>query len=150
MRSIFQDLLSQTTRATRLAAALSIAASLAIAFAVVLGCSRGEVATHATGHHGHDGHDHDGHEGEEHEEEETPITEADIDMPRDFRSAVDRLKQYQQQVLAAIAAGHLHDAHRPLDELDLVIAKLMVLARDSGLPRRDWEEINLTRRELRA
>ena len=71
-------------------------------------------------------------------------------MPRDFRDAVERLKEYQQQILAAIAAGHLHDAHRPLEEMDLVITKLMVLARDSGIPRRDWEEINLTRRELRA
>ncbi|HVU87263.1 MAG TPA: hypothetical protein VHD36_08075 [Pirellulales bacterium] len=104
---------------------------------------------HAHEHDEH-GHGHDATAGHEHDEEDVAITEADVDMPRDYQSAVARLAAYRQQILSALAEGHPPRAHRPLDEVDIVITKLMLLARDSGVPRRDWEEVNLARRDLRA
>jgi hypothetical protein len=117
------------------------------------GCAKRETANAEHGHHDEDSHGHEHHdheEGEEGDHDEAPLSEADIDMPRDFRGATERLGDYRRRILSAIISKHAHDAHRPLDEMDLVITKLMVLARDSGVPRGDWEEVNLARRELRA
>jgi len=86
----------------------------------------------------------------EHDPDDVPITEADVDIPRNYPSAVERLTAYRQQVFAAVEAGTPHKAHRPLDEMDIVIGKLMPLTRDSGVPRSDWEEVNVARRALRA
>src|SRR5207244_437300 len=85
-----------------------------------------------------------------HDPDNVPITEADVDIPLDYASAIDRLAAYRMQIFAAIAAGAPHAAHRPLDEMDIVIGKLMLIARNSQVPKRDWEEVNLARRALRA
>ena len=85
-----------------------------------------------------------------HVDDDVAVTEADVDMPADFAAAVDRIKDYRARIFAAVAAGTPHDAHRPLDEMDIVIGKLMPIARDSGVPRGDWEEVNVARREVRA
>jgi hypothetical protein len=90
------------------------------------------------------------HDAHEHEEESDALTDADIDMPGDYSLALQRIRECRQQVLAAVADGRPHDAHHPLDELDLVIGRLMYIARDSGIPRARWEEINLARRDLRS
>lgn len=135
-----------------------VLAGLCAACMPCAGCTRQGVGTketehqehHEDGHH--DGHDHASHKhsDDEHHEEDAALTEADIDMPRDYASALARLQSYRQQILEALAEGHAHEAHQPLDEMDIVITKLMYIARDSGVPRGDWEEVNLARRELRA
>ncbi len=130
--------------------AVIVVAVLCAACVPMAGCTRPEPAKGKAGHHGHDGAGQHTEEEAAHDEEEAPPTEADIDMPRDYTSAVARLQAYRAQILSAIAAGHPHEAHRPLDEMDIVVTKLMLLARDSRVPRREWEEVNLARRELRA
>jgi hypothetical protein len=86
----------------------------------------------------------------EHDADDVAITEADVDMPRDYAAAVERLTTYSQRIKDAVANGKPHEAHRPLDEMDIMISKLMSIARDSGVARPDWEEVNLARRALRA
>jgi hypothetical protein len=86
----------------------------------------------------------------EHDPDDVPITEADVEMPTDFNAAVERMRDYSTKIKTAILAGTPSKAHRPLDELDIVIGKVMPIARDSGVPRTDWEQVNLARRDLRA
>src|SRR5580698_2698223 len=85
----------------------------------------------------------------EHDADDVPITEADVEMPADFSAAVKRLRDYVTDIKAAINAGTNSMAHRPLDEADIVIGKIMNIARGSNVPRADWEEANLARRSLR-
>jgi hypothetical protein len=84
-----------------------------------------------------------------HDPDDVPITEADVDMPADFDAAVKRLAEYARQIKTAIKGGTPTKAHRPLDEADIVIGKIMDIARASGVPKREWEEINLARRAVR-
>jgi hypothetical protein len=154
--SVGVSLLNRLARRTTIV----VLAGLCAACMPCAGCTRQGASTKETEHQEHhehgdhdgDGHDHASHKhsDDEHHEEEAALTEADIDMPRDYASALARLQSYRQQILEALAEGHAHEAHRPLDEMDLVIGKLMLIARDSGVPRRDWEEVNLARRALRA
>jgi hypothetical protein len=76
--------------------------------------------------------------------------EADVDMPRNYAAAVARLTDYSRQIVNSVTSGRPQRAHRPLDEMDIVIGKMMPIARKSGVPRGDWEEVNLARRALRA
>lgn len=75
------------------------------------------------------------------EEEETPLTPDDVPLPVDYADAVRRLCEYRDAVRQAIASGHLHDAHRPLDETTIALERLPAIAKTSGVPRRDWETI---------
>jgi hypothetical protein len=84
-----------------------------------------------------------------HDPDDVPITEADVDMPADFGAAVNRLVEYARRIKTAIKDGTPTKAHRPLDEADIVIGKIMGLARASGVPKQEWEEINLARRAVR-
>jgi hypothetical protein len=86
---------------------------------------------------------------EEHEAEEAPITEADVKMPESYAAAIPRIKVYREVIRTAVEAGKFHDAHRPLDELDIVLNKLIYIARDNGISKDYWETINVTARELR-
>jgi len=120
--------------------------------------STGDRQNGPTGHAAHDhdhkhnsGHDpHDSQPHDEHADDGGPLTAADVDMPQSYAEAVNRLQEYRQQILSAVAAGRPGKAHRPLDEMDIVIEQLMYIARDRGVARTDWEEVNLARRELRA
>lgn len=75
------------------------------------------------------------------EEEETPLTAADVPLPADYADAVKRLDDYHDAIRQAIASGHFHDAHRPLDETSIALERLPAIAKASGVPRRDWEAI---------
>lgn len=75
------------------------------------------------------------------EEEETPLTAADVPLPADYADAVERLDDYHHAIREAIASGHFHDAHRPLDETNIALERLPSIAKASGVPRRDWETI---------
>jgi hypothetical protein len=134
----------------------------ALPFAGV-GCSRTSRDDHDDDHgHVHDhkqdhdhGYDHasgehaPGEHGHEHEEESPALTEADIVMPRDYDSAVPRIVGFRDAIRSALSSGKPHEAHRPLDESELVLRKLIYIARDSQVPRRDWETVNVSARELR-
>ena len=125
--------LSVVCRSLRTAAAV---AGLAIYAAAMSGC-------------GHASNSPDDAAAHEHEEEGPPPTEADIDMPRDYSLAIRRIKEYRQQVLAAVAGGHPHERASSLRRDGPHHRQVDVDRRESGVPRTDWEEVNVARRELR-
>lgn len=71
-------------------------------------------------------------------------------MPTDYRQAVARIRAGSEQIAKAIQSGDLEAAHAPLDEIDPIIGQLMPIAKQSGVPRGEWETVNVARRELRA
>ncbi len=81
--------------------------------------------------------------------DDVPITEADVEMPANYDAALERIKEYRESIRTAVEGGTPSKAHRPLDELDIVLNKLPSIARDSGVPKENWEEVNTTARELR-
>lgn len=80
--------------------------------------------------------------------DDIPITEADVEMPADYTSAVQRTRAYRDAIRTAIQNGKPSKAHRPLDEADLVLRRLPEIARDSGVPRRYWEQIVVASEDL--
>jgi hypothetical protein len=85
----------------------------------------------------------------EHDPDDMPITEADVKMPRSYPEAVEQIVNYCDAIERAVSAGTPSKAHRPLDEAEIVLFRLTKIARDSQTPRRYWEEINVTSRQLR-
>lgn len=75
------------------------------------------------------------------EEEEAPITAADVPLPTGYVDAVQRLYEYRDAIRKAVSSGHLHDAHRPLDETNIALERLPMIAKASGVPRQKWEAI---------
>ena len=82
--------------------------------------------------------------------EEVAITEADIDMPANYSDALTRIASYRDTIRNSVEAGAASAAHRPLDELDIVLDKLPWIAKASGIPKEHWETVNLTGQELRG
>lgn len=80
---------------------------------------------------------------------DVPITEADVEMPKSYGEAVDRIVGYRDTIRAAIEAGTPTKAHRSLDELDIVLRKLAEIAKEHDVPRDQWETVNTSARELR-
>src|SRR4051812_7570033 len=76
--------------------------------------------------------------------DDKPITEADVARPKDFADAVARIKGYRDSIRADVTAGRPSKAHRALDELDIVLNWLPAIARDGGVPKDRWEEVNTT------
>lgn len=99
-------------------------------------------------HHEGDGHDHskDGAAHDDHEH--AHLTEAEIQVPADFPAAVARIKVCNDNLRAALKAGDVHKAHEPVDELVVLAGKLTSIARDSGVPKANWKDINLLAKEL--
>ncbi len=81
--------------------------------------------------------------------DDVPISEADVEMPANYDAALEQIKQSRDSIRSAVEGGTPTKAHRPLDELDIVLNKLPSIARDSGVPKEKWEEVNTTARELR-
>jgi hypothetical protein len=90
-----------------------------------------------TGTHAHDPHD-------------VAITEAEVKKPVDFKDAVARIKSYRDAIQRDTATETPGLAHRPLDELDIVLKWLPAIARDSNVPKSQWETINTTSQDLRG
>jgi hypothetical protein len=84
-----------------------------------------------------------------HDPDDVPITEADVKMPANYGEAISRIKAYRDAIRSAIEDGTPTKAHHSLDELDIVLNKLPVLGRDSGVPKGQWEAVNTTARDLR-
>lgn len=132
-------------RTYRLRAMLFAAASLGL----LVGCGQSESpdsaapSTHDAAHHAagpaDDLHDH-------------PLTEEEIatltQETADYEAAVERIEQYQQTIEQKTTAGNPAEAHRALDNLDVVLNRLPDAARDSGVPRAKWREVNETAQEL--
>jgi hypothetical protein len=96
-------------------------------------------------------HDHgDGKGSHSHDAHDVAITEADVKKPADFKDAVARIKAYRRDIEAGAGSDEPGKAHRPLDELDIVLKWLPGIARDSSVPRSQWETINITAEQLRA
>jgi chaperonin cofactor prefoldin len=62
---------------------------------------------------------------------------------------VKRLREYNGRIRVAIEQGKPDEARRPLDEAEIVLEHIGKIARDSNLPRSDWEMISTARRALR-
>ena len=101
--------------------------------------------------HSHAGHDHGKSKGAHagHNHDEHHLCEADIVMPKDFPSAVTRIKACRNTIAEEIAEGHLEEVHAPLDEATIILGRLMPIARDSGVPKARWHEINTAAKDLR-
>jgi hypothetical protein len=95
--------------------------------------------THDHSKHAHAGHSHDDHH----------LCEADIDMPKDFATAVSRIKTCRTTIAEEVAEQHWDELHAPLDEATIITNKLTTIARDSGIPKAKWQEINLAAKELK-
>ena len=87
---------------------------------------------------------------EHHDPDDVAITEADVKMSANYADAIARLKAYRDTIRTNIEAGTPTKAHRSLDEQNIVLNKLPQIARDSGVPKTDWEAVNVTAKDLRA
>lgn len=111
---------------------------IALALLLLCGCNQGAMAPHAqTAEVASDAGG-----------EEAPVTEADVPMPADYAEAIERLCGYRDAIQKAVDSGQLHDAHRPLDETNIAIERLPALARSSGVPRNDWEQVVVAGEDL--
>lgn len=104
-------------------------------FAVALGCGKSE-APKTPEAAAVDPHD-------------VPITEADVSLPATYAEALPQINGYRDTIRKEIEAGTPSHAHRSLDELDIVLDKLPTIAKDSGVPKEQWETVNTTAQELR-
>jgi hypothetical protein len=84
-----------------------------------------------------------------HDPDDVPITDADVAMPADYAEALPRIASSRDAIRVAIESGTPAKAHRSLDELDIVLNRLPSIAKDSGIPKEQWETVNITARELR-
>lgn len=89
--------------------------------------------------HNHAGHSHS----------HTHRTEKDIKLPRDFASAVARLRTCGNTLQEELTAQRYDQAHAALDEATIVLGRLMPLARESGVPKSRWLEINTAGKDLK-
>lgn len=108
---------------------------LLLLVAITLGCGKTEVPK-ATEPAAVDPHD-------------VPITEADVKIPATYAEALPQIEGYRDAIRQEIEAGTPAHAHRSLDELDIVLDKLPSIAKDSGVPKEQWETVNTTAQSLR-
>jgi len=114
-----------------------------LAAIVALTCSQSVLAAPPKSKpHDHAGHSHAGHD-------HLHLCEEDIEMPEDFVAAVQRIKACRDSIKSEIQAGHYDELHHPLDEATIILGKLMPIARDSGIPKPRWQEVNLAAKDLK-
>ncbi len=80
--------------------------------------------------------------------DDVAITEADVVPPKDYAEMVSRIVGYRDAIRSAISTGKPTKAHRPLDEFDIILPRLLPLARASGIAKQRWEAINLAGKQL--
>jgi outer membrane murein-binding lipoprotein Lpp len=84
---------------------------------------------------------------------DVPMTEADVDKlkgeVKSYETAVARIKSYRDTIRDKVAADKPTEAHRALDELDLILGWLPQIAKDSGVPRESWEDVSTSAQTLR-
>jgi hypothetical protein len=88
-----------------------------------------------------------------HDPDDIPLTDAEKESLRhgvtSYADALTQIKSYRDMIRDAVAAGDPTKAHRPLDELDVVLEHLPTIARDNNVPRTEWETVNTSTQELR-
>jgi hypothetical protein len=125
-----------------------------VGLGLVFGCGKPESAKPAAGQGAGakeaDTHDHgDGPHSHTADPHDQPITEADVQKPADFKDAVARIMKYREDIEVAAGGDVPGKAHRSLDELDIVLKWLPGIARDSQVPKDQWETINTSAQQLR-
>lgn len=82
-----------------------------------------------------------------------PLTDAEISKLKSdvnsYDAAVKRIKAYRDTIRDSIAANKPTEAHRALDELDLVLGWLPQLAKGSGVAKEHWEDVSTSSQTLR-
>ena len=82
--------------------------------------------------------------------DDVPITKADVKMPVDYPDAVSRIKRYRDSIRDEIAAGRPTKAHRPLDELNIVLKAMPEIAKKHGVPEDKREEVGATAKRIKG
>lgn len=89
----------------------------------------------------------------ESESDDVALTQEEIETLEneiaDYADALTKIKSFRDTIRDSVAAGRPTKAHRPLDELDVVLNHLPEVARDSNVPRSDWEAVNTNAQKLR-
>jgi len=88
-----------------------------------------------------------------HDPHDVPLTEEEIAQLKadtaQYQDAVDRIQQYQKTIQQETTGGEPAKAHRALDNLDVVLERLPEAAKNSGVPKEKWQEVNETGQALR-
>ncbi|HEX7446741.1 MAG TPA: hypothetical protein VF306_04300 [Pirellulales bacterium] len=82
------------------------------------------------------------------EPNDAPLGEAEVQLPADYPAAMRQIVEYRDAIRTAVESGDLEQAHHPLDEADVVLRRLPEIARDSGVPRRHWEQVVVASEDL--
>ena len=94
-----------------------------------------------------------GETGHAHHSHDDPLTDEQTKALEDglasYEDALSKIKSYRDKIRDEIAAGEPAHAHRPLDELNVVLNKLTEVARDNNVPKSDWEAVNTNAQTLR-
>ena len=87
---------------------------------------------------------------------DVPITDEQKEQLREatakFADAIGQIKQLRDAVEAETKDGlpdNPFEAHQALDKADLVFQWLPEIARDSGVPKEQWEAVNVAANDLR-
>ncbi len=84
-----------------------------------------------------------------HDSDDVHITADDVERPKNYAAAVDRIKAYRNTIRDEIAAGRPSKAHRPLDEASYVLEWLPEIVQESGIAKEHWEQINVSAQTIR-
>ena len=88
-----------------------------------------------------------------HDPDDIPLTEEQKESLRQavksYADALTQIKSNRDTIRDAVAAGNPAKAHRPLDELDVVLEHLPAVARDDNVPKTEWETVNTSAQQLR-
>ncbi len=85
--------------------------------------------------------------------DDVPLTDAQIAALKQsvttYADALTKIQFYRDTIRDGIAAGDPHQAHRPLDELEVVLEYLPAVARDNNVPKSQWETVNTSTQQVR-
>ena len=88
-----------------------------------------------------------------HDPDDIPLTGQEIAALKQgvtsYADALSKIKAYRDTIRDGIAAGDPRKAHRPLDELDIVLEHLSTVARDNNIPKSQWETVNTSAQQVR-
>lgn len=88
-----------------------------------------------------------------HDPHDVPLTEQEIAQLKaetaQYSDAIDHIRQYRETIQQETTQGDPAKAHRALDKLEVVLQRLPEAARDSGVPKEKWQEVNETAQKLR-
>ncbi|MBC8869216.1 MAG: hypothetical protein H8E44_07350 [Planctomycetes bacterium] len=131
---------------------LLVLTSALISFALLAGCGQSDpepsVADDGTPSAETGGDDYNPHDVPITEEQKQQLREQVADLPK----AVEVLQQLRDAMERETKDGipeNPFEAHQALDKADLVLSWLREIARDSGVPKEHWAEVNTTANDLR-